>query len=164
MAKNVVKDDTQAVEVDVAMSVTERFSDSELRSVDSFEIALALAEATYGDTIEASDVIGSGFVMLDNKDRLIGERFIILHMSFPASQTFRDKDTGEFAHFVAAMIVTERNERLVLVDGGAGIYSQLDEWYVRTGRSGGLIVRGLRKSEYDLPDGSGKGITHYLNV
>lgn len=167
MAKNSTDESAQTTINDGAETVMEeagrRFSDSELRSVDSFEAALALAAAEYGSVIEAADEIGSGFVMLDNKDRLIGERFVILHMSFPESGTFRN-DLGEFVHFVAAMIVTERNDRYVLIDGGTGIYAQLDEWFVRSGRPGGLVVNGLRKSEYDLPDGSGKGTTYYLNV
>lgn len=154
----------ESVTDEASAAFAQKFSDSELRSVTSFSAAMALAEAEYGATLNASEEIGSGFVLLANKDRLIDEPFVILHMSFPTSKTYRDPETGLYANFVSAHVVTEHNDRYVMIDGGTGIYAQLDEWFVRTNRAGGLVVNGLRKSEYDLPDGSGKGITYYLNV
>lgn len=153
-----------ADEVDSRTGTARVFTDTDLRGIDSFEAAIQAAERQYGAIVEASDEIGSGFVILENKDRLIDNRFIILHMTFPTSKTYRNPDTGEYVSFVSCHIVTANNERYILIDGGAGIYAQLDEWSVRSNRSGGLVVNGLRKSEYDLPDGSGKGTTYYLNV
>lgn len=142
------------------------FSDAELRGIGSFEEAMALASDKFGGIVDAASEIGSGFVMLDNKDKLIGEPFIILSMSFPEGD-FRDAD-GVTSHFVVARLVTQHNDHFVITDGGHGIYSQLDEFYVRSGKSGGILVKGgLRKSEYEYTDDKGNvspAVTYYLNV
>lgn len=142
------------------------FSDTELRGIGSFEEAMALASDKFGDVLDASAVIGSGFIMLEDKDKLLNETFLILSTSFPEGD-FRDAD-GVASHFAVVRLVTARNDHYVITDGGHGIYSQLDEFSVRTGRSGGILVKGgLRKSEYEYTDDKGNvspAVTYYLNV
>lgn len=167
--KHTALDATMAAQdesTEAAEALVNRFSDAELRGADSFDAAVALATATFGGVIDASTEIGSGFVMLTSKDRLVNEPFVILSFSFHEGDYLRG-DTGEKGFFVAVMLVTKRNERFVMIDGGAGIYSQLDDFYVRTSRSGGMLVNmGLRKSEYETEiDGRMQpATTYYLNV
>lgn len=141
------------------------FSDTELRSVSSFEDAMRLAAEKYGSVIDAADEIGSGFVMLDNKDKLVGEPFVILSYSFPEGD-YRDAD-GNIGHFAVMRVVTKHGDRFVVTDGSHGIYSQLDEFHVRSGRKGGILVNGgLRKSEYETEINGvmQPAVTYYLNV
>lgn len=141
------------------------FSDAELRGISSFEDALRLAEEKYGDVIDAAEEIGSGFVMLDNKDKLVGEPFVILSFAFPEGD-FLDEN-GNPGHYAVVRLVTKHGDRLVLTDGSHGIYQQLEDFHIRSGRTGGLLVSGgLRKSEYktEVNGVMQRAVTYYLNV
>lgn len=140
------------------------FDAGTMRAIGSFADALALVEERYGDVIDATDEIGTGFAKIE-KRFLVDIPFVILHMTFTVSDTYKNPDNGQPLAFVAVNIVTQHGLKGWFVDGGAGIYTQLDEWAVRTNRFGGILVKGgLRESTYDLPDGSGQGTTYYLNV
>lgn len=146
---------------------TVTFSDTELRGIGSFAEALALVETKYGDVIDASSEIGSGFVILEDKDALLNVPFVILSYAFPEGD--RVDAHGIARHYSLMRVVTKHNEHFVVTDGGTGIYEQLDEYYVRSGRKGGLLVeRGLRKSEYVYTDPTtgevSPATTYYLNV
>lgn len=141
------------------------FSDAELRGISSFEDALRLAEEKYGSIIDAAEEIGSGFVMVDNKDKLVGEPFVILSFSFPEGD-FLDEN-GNPGHYAVVRLVTKHGDRLVLTDGSHGIYQQLEDFHIRSGRTGGLLVNGgLRKSEYktEVNGVMQRAVTYYLNV
>ena len=143
------------------------FDVTTLRGIGSFDDAVALLTETYGEIEDATNVIGSGFRLGTDHDkfRLIDTAFIIVRMTFPQSDKYKDADTGEYVHYAVLHVVTANNEKIIIMDGGVGIYQQCEEWSVRTGKQGGLVVRGgLRVSTYDLPDGSGEGTTYYLNV
>jgi hypothetical protein len=143
------------------------FDVTTLRNLESFDDAVALLTDTYGELQDATKVIGSGFSLTDTngKYRLIGEPFVIIRMTFPQSTEHKDADTGEWLHYAVLHIMTRDGRKLIITDGGVGIYRQCEEWAVRESRHGGLYVPGgLRVSEYDLPDGSGQGMTYYLAV
>lgn len=143
------------------------FDVTTLRSLESFDDAMALLAETYGEVQDATKVIGSGFSLTDTngKYRLIGEPFVVVRMMFPQSTEHKDSDTGEWLHYAVLHIMTRDGRKLIITDGGVGIYRQCEEWSVRENRKGGLYVPGgLRVSEYDLPDGSGQGMTYYLAV
>jgi hypothetical protein len=171
-AKNATRADDQTVNdsIDDSAAATEtpdaHFSDVQLRGVSSFEEAMQLATETFGDVLDAADEIGSGFVKLENKDRLVDTEFVILSYSMSEGD-FRDTD-GFLQHFVSARIVTRAGEKFFFTDGGTGIYRQLEDLAVRSGRTGGIHVKnGLRRSEYTWVDKNGNdqpGVTHYLNV
>lgn len=135
---------------------------TELRGVDSFDAAVALAKAKLGaeSVVEAANVLGNGFTVLPTADKgkLIGVKFLMLWVDF------NQGDQGPFCSFG---IVTEDDRKLIVNDGSTGIYAQLDEWYGRSSYAGGLIVNGLRESRYTYTDDNGveKGaVTFYLNV
>lgn len=147
-------------------TVTDVFDLTTLRGLESFDDAFDLLTQEYGQIEDASRVIGSGFSLLDKtgKARLVGEPFLILHVMFPESMDYRDSE-GNPLHYAVAHLMTKDGRKFILIDGGTGIYQQLEEWSVRTGRQGGLYVgAGLRESTYDLPDGTGEGTTYYLAV
>src|SRR5690348_7223797 len=60
------------------VSVRERFSDDDLRKVDSFEAAMSLAIQAYGNVESVTDMeLGNGFKLIkgDDLERLIGVSF-----------------------------------------------------------------------------------------
>lgn len=132
------------------------FEPDDLRSIASFQDAMRLVEDTLGGTVvDASEEIGDGFTMLDDKDKLINVPFIALQWRFTP---------GDFGkQYVIMRVVTDTGDKYVITDGGTGIAQQMASFTERTKRTGGLLVkRGLRKSEYD--NEFGHGTTHYLNV
>jgi hypothetical protein len=136
------------------------FSDETLRSVTSFDEAFTLAQETFGGVIDASDEIGSGFDLLDTdaKDSLTGVPFVILEMAFHHSDQYAQE-------FVSVVAVTEHNRRVIFNDGSTGIYAQLHAVYERTGRTGGILVKGgLRRSDYPANEERPAGTTYYLAV
>jgi hypothetical protein len=144
----------------------EQFNDADLRSLTSFDDAIALIERTYGDVLDAAEEIGTGFVKLENKNRLLGVPFVILNFT-PSVGDFVD-DNGQPQYFVAVRLMTSTGEKLWFTDGGTGIYRQLEDLHVRSNRNGGIYVReGLRVSQYKWVDDKGNeqpGETFYLNV
>lgn len=171
-ARNATRADDQSVNNSTSDSAVvsepqdNQFSDAQLRSVTSFDEAVALATQTFGDVLDATEEIGSGFTRLENKDRLIDVPFIIL--SFSMSEGDFRGDDGQLQYFTSLRVVTKSNDKYWFTDGGSGIYRQLEDLAVRSGRTGGILVEhGLRKSEYTWTDNKGNdqpGITHYLNV
>lgn len=146
--------------------ITDRWDVTTLRAIDGWDEAMQLLTEEYGIVEDATQVIGSGFALMSAKDkaRLVDERFLVMHVMFPESSEHKDED-GAWLHYAVAHIITSDGRKLILTDGGTGIYRQLEEWVLRSGRRGGLMVPGgLRESVYDLPDGSGKGTTYYLAV
>lgn len=133
------------------ISVSERFSDADLRAVTTFEEAAALAARAYGDIKSITDFeLGNGFKLLgsENADRLIGVSFIILHVGF---------NEGDYNEFASMSLVTQNNDRIVY-NGGKAIVDQLKD-VVKDGRYGGVVVpHGLRKSTYDTCAGKNCGL------
>lgn len=133
-----------------------------LSGISSFADAVQAATEAFGqeNIVVASDVLGDGFKMQENKDALIGVGM------FLAQWTFSMGDHGEF---VIARLVTEDDRKLILVDGSTGICDQLRKYSESSGRYGGMFVRkGLRRSDYEYVDektGEMKDAhTYYLDV
>jgi len=148
------------------LDATEAFNDADLRSISSFEDAVALVERTFGDVLDAEDEIGTGFVKLENKNRLLGVPLVILNFTLSVGDYVGDD--GQPQYFAAVRVVTAAGEKLWFTDGGTGIYRQLEDLHVRSRRNGGIYVKeGLRVSKYDWTDSNGNkqpGETFYLNV
>lgn len=144
--KNVQKND---VKLDVAqlreISHNERMSDSELRSITSFDEAVKYVKEQYKETVSVAEHLGNGFTVLDKdeKERLVGVPFIIL------SFTLNEGDFGDEG-FTSMMVVTGEDKRFVVNDGGTGIREQLlDLANQFPGRFGGFFVpHGLTMSTY----------------
>jgi hypothetical protein len=132
-----------------------------LGEITSFADAVSLAQNVYGadNVVEAADVLGDGFRMVENKSTLIGTPFFAVSWNFSA---------GDHGEFVAVKLVTQDDRKLVITDGGAGIYQMLANYSKSTGRYGGLFVRkGLRKSDYQFENERGEmtsATTFYLDV
>lgn len=126
------------------------WEDDTLLQVGSFADAMALAKAEFGELSEASDTLGNGFTILNDKakDILIGQELILLSWNF---------NVGDMGPFVSIMCAAKMPGggvmKAIVNDGSTGIYSQLDTLYRRNGKLGGLHVpRGLRRSDYTYHD------------
>lgn len=127
------------------------FSEGDLTDIDSFNAAVALL-GKQGVTSESVSDYGSGFKLLktDEKVQLIGVPFVIVEWQF------RNGDNGEY---VSALIVTAKDEKLILNDGSTGIRDQLrkvTDARIDRGQAypqqGLACEKGLRVSKYTYTD------------
>lgn len=114
---------------------------------------------------ELVGIIGDGFVLIEDKDKLLGRPMLILEWA---------NYQGDHGPFVTVRAMTNDGERIIFNDGSTGIRSQLDkiakhrgvtpDWKERV--SGGIAINGLRVSEYDYTDPNtgkvSKARTYYL--
>lgn len=140
-------------------------SDDQLRSIKSFDDALALASELYdGEVHSITEELGNGFTVLstEDKDRLINVPFIIIGTRF---------NQGKEGEFVTIALTTKSGEKYIINDGSTGIFRQLagdpsagePGLVERTGRPGGWYVPcGLRRSDYEVEvDGKVRSATTY---
>lgn len=135
-------------------------------SIQSFDDALRLVgDKLGGEVVDVTD-LGDGFSVLDNKNKtqLIGVPFIILSVSFHAGDHTRED--GEKGEFTSLRVVTKDGRKLVINDGGSGIYEQMKMLHKMRPESVGkpiVVHKGLRVSEYDHPQ-YGPSKTFYLDT
>lgn len=136
-------------------------SSDQLADLASFEDALKLARELYGDAavVAASEVIGDGFKLLDNKDQLIEVPFLAIAWDF---------HQGTHGEFVSVKVMTKDGQKFVLNDGSTGIRDQLMSYSANSGNYGGLFcMKGLRRSDYTYTDEKGNesgASTYYLDT
>lgn len=157
-------------EVAQVLSTTARnFSHEQLAGVKSFKDAIALANSTFGEVRKAEDVLGDGFIILENKSKLVNVPFVMLDWE-------EGKNVTKGDGFVICRVVTEADHKLIITDGGSGIRRQLLDMRELTPEWTPIyFMNGLRVSEYgltadnqavDLNDPSAKSIaqTFYLSA
>lgn len=116
--------------------------------------------ATNPDAVQAID----DFVKLDDKRQLLGLPFLISRFWFSLGDV---SDYATMRCLLSRPILTPEGEtdRVVITDGSKGIYEQLRELSLSSGRMTNLVVRhGLRVSEYtiDTDEGTKAAKTFYL--
>lgn len=137
------------------------FSNEELSNIQDFNQALELlAEKLGADNVHrASDVLGDGFKLLSNKDLLAGVGCIFVTWDF---------HQGTHGEFVAAKVITQDNQKYVVIDGSTGIRDQLRAYTTEYNKRGGLVCeKGLRRSDYKFTDDKGElkdASTFYLDL
>lgn len=145
----------------VKKEVEKVISDDQLSGISSFQDALSLLNETYGAeaVVVASQALGDGFALLENKDKLIDEMFVMISWDF---------HIGDHGEFVSVRLVTEGGKKYIVNDGSTGMCKQLSEYTAKTGRNRGMVVeKGLRRSDYTYTDENGKekdASTYYLDV
>lgn len=127
------------------------FSENSLRTIESFDDALALATAAHGSVVDAANEMGDGFSLITDLKPFVGVPVVLLEW------TFRD---GDFGTYVSIRFVARTQGGGVVKgiynDGSTGIMAQLQKYSEETRRSGGLATRnGFRVSEYTYDDGKG---------
>lgn len=136
---------------------------------------LAALGIEVADVLDASEQIGDGWHVLDDKDQLINVPFVITDYKF-AEGRFTDKKTGEKTQFVILRVVTRealttagKTGKWIVTDGSTGIKDQMGEWVTKKGidldadKVPALFCQGLTRSDYFTPDGD-PAHTYYLTV
>lgn len=156
---------------DAALAVTSidpvTFNAGDMREISTIEDAFLLLRQQGVKIDNASEAIGDGFPLMKDKERLLSSPLLLLSWSFQEGDQQPDPDRpGHFLPFVAVKCINQANQKFTVTDGSTGICRQLAEYTAATGKSAGMFAsRGLRKSEYDLPDGSGgRGTTYYIDT
>lgn len=137
---------------------TPQVSDAALSELSSFDDALALINDVFGGAVvEADKELGTGFAVLEDKNRLIGVPMIAVKI---------DEHNGDHGPFVSLHVVTSDGRKYIVNDGSSGIYAQVVTLWERKPQYRGmpLMVRqGLRRSDYTHPE-HGPSTTFYLNT
>lgn len=147
-----------------------RVDDEDLRAWDNIETAMAAFETQGMAIYLASEVIGSGYDVLD-KAALVNTRMLLITWRFVLG------DQGPFV-VVTGITAELPARRFIFTDGGSGIFKQLHAETQRRITQGiphinaGLLVsKGLVESKYDVEttnnDGAAvvtKASTFYLST
>lgn len=138
------------------------FTPDELASITTFDDAIALAKEKFGgESILSSDVLGDGFSLLKDKSKLIGVPCYFLAWSFSPGDFDREMVT---VRVVAEMERGQLPKKLVINDGGTGIYDMLRGLTDRDPNARMVFApKGLRVSRYNHPI-HGKGETFYVDT
>lgn len=145
---------------DVVISGT-NYDPEELAGITSFDDALNLVASRIGENnIDvASDEIGDGFKLLENKDQICGVPLLLVTWDF---------HMGDHGEFVSIKAVTKDGQKLIINDGSSGLYKQLAEYSAKKNKQGGMLCqKGLRRSDYKYTDENGNekpATTYYLDV
>lgn len=150
------KESDKSSAVDVA---SPRVSEGQLADIASFDDALALVQDVFGgQVVEADKTLGTGFAVLEDKNRLIGVAFIAVRIDIHPD--------GDHGPFTSLHVVTQDGRKYIINDGGTGIHEQVRELYIRKPDLVGLpllVRQGLRRSDYIHPE-HGASVTFYLNT
>lgn len=135
-----------------ALASLQNFADdADLRGIGSYEDALALAEQINGNVIDIAEELGSGFALLDDKNKLVGQEMVLIQWRF---------SSGDYGMFVSVGLVTKAGGKYIINDGSAGIRDMLLEFSQSTKRFGGMKVpKGLRVSTYPTCPDCGRPLT-----
>jgi hypothetical protein len=152
-----VKAESTSGKSEIAIPV-DGLAENDLANITSF----ADVAAQFQDVREASDVLGNGFGVLEDKSKLLNVEFVVVKYAAHTS----DKNGGAFS---TLHVVTREGEKLIVNDGSTGIHAQCKELKEKYGNVAPLFVRrGLRVSEYDYTDEKTglqtKAKTFYLNT
>lgn len=137
------------------------YTTDELAAIGSFEEAMQLAAEKHGaDSVaRASESIGDGFKLLENKDMLCGVECLFLGWDF---------HMGDHGEFVSCKVVTRDNQKYIVNDGSSGLRDQLMAFTAKHGRQANLFCdKGLRRSDYKYTDEKGEekpAVTYYLDT
>jgi len=137
------------------------FTTEQLKNLTSFEDVEALFRERGEEIVSASEELGDGFALLDNKAILEDRPLMFVSWTFAK---------GDFAEeFVSIRVMCRMDNgtigKYVINDGGTGIRKSLREWSnANQQRMGGMFVpKGLRKSEYSN-EYSDHAVTWYVDT
>lgn len=134
-------------------------SRSALSELESMADAIAFLQSQGVQVTEAADVLGDGFAVVQDKNTLVGEPFLILQ---------RDEKLGDYGPFSILLCMSGTGRKFVVTDGGAGIHKQLEELERAKGINTGIMCRkGLTRSDYTYTNEKGQetpATTYYLDT
>ena len=146
-------DENKAVSSDLTGEIptVENF---DYRTVDSFE---DIYNAVGSENIaHATDVIGDGFSILEEKAQLVDVPLMILSARFTTENA-----RGE--GYWSIRVITKSGEKFVVNDGGYGIAQAMDTLKVKAAKFPVYVPHGLRRRDYTHPE-YGQATTYYFDT
>lgn len=141
--------ETPAIASDI--STVEGF---DYRTVESFE---DIYNAVGSENIaHATDVIGDGFSILEEKAQLVNVPLMILSARFTT-------ENARGQGYWSIRVLTKSGEKYVVNDGGYGIAQAMDTLKVKGAKFPVFVPHGLRRRDYDHPE-HGKATTYYFDT
>ena len=146
-----------------------RLTDEQLNSITSVEDAIKLLGAA---SVEDLSWDSSAYSLLSDKAALVGKKFLAVQWKFHESAEYIG------SQFVSVYIITadpiNGENRFIFNDGSTGVCAQLAGLTAKreqdghaTPTGGAMVKNGLKLSEYDRVDATGKslgkGKTYYLS-
>lgn len=138
---------------------TSHIDEATLASLKSIADVRSMFESA-GMPIRVVSDYGTGFTILEDKDKLCGVPFLIVDARF---------SLGDFGQFVSLTVMTNQEEKWIVNDGSTGICDQVEALVKQVGTVQGMLVtHGLRRSDYDYtePKTGNKvpATTYYLDM
>lgn len=100
----------------------------------------------------------NGFLVVNDKDKLLGTGFVIVDVTFDVRDV-ADRGNVDRVHVYAVM---DKDSRAVtFTDTSTGVYKQMAQY---RGEFPVHVPNGLRVSEYNSTKGGGRAKTYYLDV
>jgi hypothetical protein len=129
---------------------TTDISRDQLAEMENFADAIKALQALGGEVIN-SDILGDGFSLLKEKEKLVGVPLMFVTWNF---------SQGDFGEMVSARVIAEfpnnNYVKYVINDGSTGMYQQLRDATDRHPDVRMLFAkRGLRKSDFTYVDEKG---------
>ena len=142
---------------EIAVNTPAVFDDLALARIKTFDDVFSAFQNANVQPEQIADY-GTGFTVLDDKDRLIGVPFVAVQWRFNYSKEYADGN-GEPLEFVTVTLMTKHSEKFLINDGGSGIYRQLkrvtalrmDDGHP-TPQAGMFCADGLTVSRYPYTD------------
>lgn len=157
-AKNPTPDEMPEESISTAVEPVDGFDETQLRNIETWADVANIAGVD--NVVNITDVMGTGFAVVDDKAPLLDIPFVIVKYGV---------HKGDKGLFTTIHVVTEDGRKLIVNDGSTGIHAQLLQYKEESGRVCPLYVpRGLRMSEYDYEDlrtgEVSRARTYYLNT
>lgn len=160
---------------ETSISIPTGFHDDDLGAIATWQDAVALL-AREGVAVDTVSDYGHGFTLVKEKDLLIGKPMLLLEWSFNVSKEHLVRNTDGTVsgrEFVSVYAVLQTGQKIIINDGGTGIYAQLrkvSDTRVANKHShpfqGLAVAEGLTVSEYPYEDEKGNvstARTYYLS-
>lgn len=153
----VAKNRQSAQSSDVAVVEETPFSEGVFDGVSSYQDIMSILQREGVEVVNALDVLGDGFPVVEDKDKLVKQSMILVDWKFWM---------GEYGEAVYVRGVTTDGRKFAFIDGSTGICQQLSKYSAKTGKCRGMAVPGgLVRSDYTFTDDSGNekaAKTYYL--
>lgn len=122
------------------------FTDDELQSLDWTQLAAFMEANPDVATVDVTD-FGTGFTVLSDKNRLVGEPFVIVDWRF---------SLGTYGEMVTLLVVA-KSGKWIVNDGSTGIREQMsvvDKKMPEGAKTFVQVPKGLTRSDYTYLDQS----------
>lgn len=132
-----------------------RIPDEVLNKLTDTSAVAEFFESQNAELEDYADEYGSGFEILERKDKLVDVPFLVVSWTFNTSKDYPNPD-GTPGVFVTAYVITEKGDKYIVNDGSTGIRNDLYRVTELRRQKGSqnsqtalMVRKGLRRSDYN---------------